>query len=240
MVELKSLNHVAIIVDGNGRWASSKGLSRSEGHKMGAKRLDSLCQYIFDKGVKVLSLYIFSTENFKRSAEEVKFLMNLFVQKFKHDFKTLQKKNIKIVFSGRRESLRQEILDIMDEITEKTKNNTAVILNFCLNYGSHSELTDACKKIAQQVVENKLKIEDINEETINKNLYQDLPPVDLLIRTGKEIRLSNFLLWQLSYAELYFTDVYFPDFDNQEFDKAVNSFYSRDRRFGGINEKKSD
>lgn len=230
-------NHVGIIVDGNGRWATKQGKIRSEGHLAGSKNLDKLCKYIFDKGIKVLSLYVFSTENFKRSKEEVNYLMNLFIEKFKHDFKTLNKKGIKIIFSGRREPLKKEILDIIDDITFKTKNNTNGILNFCLNYGSHAEIVDACKKI---MLDN-INIEYINEEIFKKYLYNDLPDLDLLIRTGGEIRLSNFMLWQAAYAELYFTDTLFPDFDSKEFDLAIESYNKRDRRFGGINyEKKSN
>ncbi|MEG2322123.1 MAG: polyprenyl diphosphate synthase [Bacilli bacterium] len=227
-------NHVGIIVDGNGRFATNKGLSRSEGHKLGAKNLDTLCQYIFDKGIKVLSLYVFSTENFKRSDEEVNYLMNLFVLKFKKDFEIFNKKNIKIVFSGRREPLKEEILKIMDEISFKTKDNNSGIINFCLNYGGHFEIIDACKKINKDVLNNNLDINFLDEELFNKYLYNDLPPLDLLIRTGQEIRISNFMLWQLAYAELYFTDVLFPDFDSLEFDKALVEYHNRNRRFGGI------
>ncbi len=234
-------NHVGIIVDGNGRWATKRGKNRSEGHLAGSKNLDSLCQYIFDKGVKILSLYIFSTENFKRSDEEVNYLMNLFVKKFKNDFKIYSKKGIKIIFSGRREPLKREILDIIDDVTEKTKNNQKGILNFCINYGSHAEIIDACKKIVSDSNIGKINVNELDEKLFSKYLYHDLPNLDLLIRTGGEIRLSNFMLWQLSYAELYFTDVLFPDFDNVEFDKALKNYNNRDRRFGGINyEEKSN
>lgn len=234
-------NHVGIIVDGNGRWATQKGKKRSEGHLAGSKNLDSLCQYIFDKGVKILSLYVFSTENFKRSDEEVNYLMDLFIKKFKNDFKIFNKKDIKIVFSGRREPLRQEILDIIDDITYKTKDNKSGILNFCLNYGSHAEIIDAVKKINKDVINNKLVIDELNDDIFKNYLYNNLPDVDLLIRTGGEIRLSNFMLWQCAYAELYFTDILFPDFDEAELEKALDSYNRRDRRYGGINyEKKSN
>ena len=227
-------NHVGIIVDGNGRWATKRGKNRSEGHLAGSKNLDNLCLYIFDKGIKILSLYIFSTENFKRSEEEVNYLMNLFVKKFKKDFKTYSKKGIKIVFSGRREPLKREILDIMDEVVEKTKNNQNGILNFCINYGSHAEIIDACKKIVNDS-NSKINVNELDERLFQKYLYNDLPDLDLLIRTGGETRLSNFMLWQSSYAELYFTDILFPDFDSKEFDKALVEYDHRDRRFGGIN-----
>lgn len=230
-------NHVGIIVDGNGRWAKEKGMSRSEGHKRGAKNLDKLTNYIFSKGIKVLSLYVFSTENFKRSEEEVNYLMNLFIKMFKNYFESYRKKDIKIVFSGRREPLRKEILDIIDEISFKTKDNKSGIINFCLNYGSHAEILDAVKKIKLDDID----VSNLNEEIFNKYLYNDLPSLDLLIRTGREIRLSNFMLWQAAYAELYFTDVLFPDFNNNEFDKALEEYNKRNRRFGGIEyEKKID
>lgn len=234
-------NHVGIIVDGNGRWATQKGKKRSEGHLAGSKNLDNLCQYIFDKGVKILSLYVFSTENFKRSDEEVNYLMDLFIKKFKNDFKIFNKKDIRIVFSGRREPLRQEILDIIDDITYKTKDNKSGILNFCLNYGSHAEIIDAVKKINKDIINNKLVIDELNDDIFKNYLYNNLPDVDLLIRTGGEVRLSNFMLWQCAYAELYFTDILFPDFNEAELEKALNSYSKRDRRYGGINyEKKSN
>lgn len=234
-------NHVGIIVDGNGRWATQKGKKRSEGHLAGSKNLDNLCQCIFDKGVKILSLYVFSTENFKRSDEEVNYLMDLFIKKFKNDFKIFNKKDIKIVFSGRREPLRQEILDIIDDITYKTKDNKSGILNFCLNYGSHAEIIDAVKKINKDIINNKLVIDELNDDIFKNYLYNNLPDVDLLIRTGGEVRLSNFMLWQCAYAELYFTDILFPDFNEAELEKALDSYSKRDRRYGGINyEKKSN
>lgn len=230
-------NHVGIILDGNGRWAQERGMSRSEGHLAGAKNLDKLTDYIFKKGVKVLSLYVFSTENFKRSKEEVDYLMNLFVKMFKNNFKQYNKKGYKVVFSGGRDNLNQEVLNAIDEITIKTQNNKKGTINFCLNYGSHREIIDACKKICK----DNINIDDLNEELFEEYLYHKLPNIDLLIRPGKEKRLSNFMLWQLSYAELYFTDVLFPDFDEVEFDKALEEFNRRNRRFGGVtNEKKTN
>lgn len=223
--------HVGIIVDGNGRWATMRGKSRSEGHLAGSKNLNTLCNHIFDKGIKVVSLYVFSTENFKRSEEEVNYLMNLFVQKFHSEFKDMIKKGIKIVFSGRKEPLNSEVLLAMEKIAEQTKDNQNGIVNFCLNYGSHAEIIDACKKICNERIE----IENLDEEKFKKYLYQELPDLDLLIRTGGEIRLSNFMLWQAAYAELYFTKTLFPDFDAKEFDMALIEYKNRDRRFGGIN-----
>ena len=233
---LKIPNHVAIIVDGNGRWAKERGLPRSMGHDAGFKRLKEITCYAFNKGIKVVSVYVFSTENFKRSKEEVDHLMNLFVNGFKKD-KFYLKENIKVVFSGRKEPLRQDVLEAMDKIVSDTKNNTKGILNICLNYGSRSEIIDATKKIVNDIENGKLNIDEINEEMYHKYLYQDLPDVDLMIRTSGELRLSNFLLWQNSYAEFYFPKTYFPDFTKEEFDKAIVEYTSRDRRFGSINYK---
>lgn len=236
MNELNIPNHVGIILDGNGRWAKQRNKSRSEGHKAGYDNLKKLSVYILNKGVKYLSIYVFSTENFKRSAEEVGFLMNLIVTKFKKDSKYFMDNNVKVVFSGSREGLRKDVLEATDYLTNLTKNNTNGILNVCLNYGSRLEIEDMTKKIAKQVKDGIINIDDINEEIINKNLYQDLPDIDFLIRTSGEYRISNFMLWQLSYAELYFPETYFPDFNEKEFDKALIEYNKRDRRFGGIKE----
>ncbi len=224
--------HVAIIMDGNGRWAQKRGLNRSEGHKEGSKTLEKLAIYAINKGVKYLSVYAFSTDNFKRTKEEVDYLMNLFILMFKTKFKKIDKENIKVVFSGRREPLSKEVLSAMDNITEKTKNNTKGILNICLNYGGQEEIVDASKKIIEDALDGSIKIDDITKEKFYSYLYQELPPIDLLIRTSGEYRVSNFMLYQMSYSEFYFTDVLFPDFDFEEFDKAINSFSNRNRRFG--------
>lgn len=228
---LKIPTHVGIIVDGNGRWAKEKGLSRSMGHKAGADNLEKIARYAFECGIKVLSLYVFSSDNFKRSKEEVDYLMNLFTNKFKKDAKIYNKENIKVVFSGRREPLRDDVLKTIDEITETTKNNTKGTINFCLNYGGQFEIIDAVKKMCQE----SLDIENLDIDTFSHYMYQDLPSIDLLIRTSGEQRLSNFMLWQCSYAEFYFPNTYFPDFNKDEFDLAILKYNKRDRRFGGIN-----
>jgi len=232
MDDLKIPNHVGIILDGNGRWAKERGKARSYGHLEGFKTLKKLAKYVFSKGVKVLSVYAFSTENFKRSKEEVDFLMNLFVEKF-NELEDL--KDVKIVFSGIKASpLPEDVLKVMESLEEKTKNNTKHIFNICVNYGGQSEIVDATKRIVNEVLENKLNINDINIDMFSKYLYNDLPPVDFLIRTSGEQRVSNFMLWQISYSEFYFPDVYFPDFDEKEFDKGILVYNKRDRRFGGI------
>lgn len=227
---LKIPSHVAIIVDGNGRWATNKGLSRSRGHDAGYKNLKKLGKYIFSHGVNVLSVYLFSTENFKRGKEEVDYLMNLFLKMFNKDIKFFMDNNIKVVVSGRDEPLPKECIKARDKLVEKTKNNTGGILNICLNYGARAEIVDATKKI----LKDNIKPEEVNEELFKKYLYNKLPDVDLMIRTSGEIRLSNFLLWQISYAELYFPDILFPDFSCHDFDQAILEYNKRNRRFGGI------
>ncbi len=235
---LKIPNHVGIVLDGNGRWAKERGLKRSEGHKAGYENLKNLCIHIIDTGVKYLSVYAFSTENFKRSEEEVGYLMNLIAKKFKSDSKFFMDNDVKVIFSGVRDNLRKDVLSSMDYITNLTKDNKSGVFNICFNYGSHLEITDMTKKIARLVKDNDISIDDINEDLVSKNLYQDLPPIDLFIRTSGEQRVSNFMLWQISYAEFYFPKVYFPDFNEAEFDKALVEYTSRDRRFGGIDYSK--
>lgn len=232
--------HVGIIMDGNGRWATEKNLPRSEGHKAGYETIKKLSQYIFEKGIHVLSIFAFSTENFKRSQKEVDYLMGLFVYAFQHEFEFYQDKNIRVVFSGRKEPLSSKVWKVMQKITEMTKNNTGGILNICLNYGGHAEIIDACKQIHQDALKGKLDIQQLDESSFSKYLYQDLEPIDLVIRTSGEERISNFMLWQLSYAELYFTKTYFPDFNELEFDQAVFAYSARNRKFGGVtNETKN-
>lgn len=231
---LKVPSHVAIILDGNGRWAKERGLTRSMGHDAGFTNLKNISKYILSKGIKVLSVYAFSTENFKRSKDEVDYLMNIFTSKFKSCIKDFNKENIKVIFSGRDKPLPNKVLKAMKELEEATKDNTKGILNICLNYGGRSELVDTCKKIGKMVENKEISIDDIDEELISRNLYNDLPDVDLMIRTSGELRLSNFMLWQNSYAEFYFPKTYFPDFDEEEFDKAIIEYTKRDRRFGNI------
>ena len=226
-------NHVAIILDGNRRWAKKRNMTPQQGHYYGFTNLETLTDYIFSKGVKVLSVYAFSTENFTRSKVELDYLMNLFCVAFKKYFERQHKYNVKIVFSGRREPLPRKVLNVIDEVTEATKNNTGAIFNVCVNYGGRCEIVDTTKKICKQVLDGLISIDDIDEELFSKNLYNDLPPIDLMIRTSGEQRLSNFLLWQNSYAEFYFPEVEFPDFDAKEFDMALEEFNKRNRRFGG-------
>ncbi|CCZ89710.1 isoprenyl transferase [Coprobacillus sp. CAG:605] len=233
MNEEKIPNHVAIILDGNRRWAKEHKLPKLEGHRRGFENIRKLTNYIFSRGVKYLSVFAFSTENFKRTQDEVKYLMDMFVKEFKKEYVSLHKDNIKVIFSGRKSGLRSDVLEAMEEISSLTKDNTGGVFNICLNYGGHAEIVDATKDIVKLVLDNKLSIDDITEEDFAKHLYQDLPPIDLMIRTSGEVRLSNFMLWQLSYAEMYFPDCHWPAFNENEFDKAIRAYNGRERRFGG-------
>ena len=224
--------HVGIIMDGNGRWAKMRGKKRSFGHLEGSKTLENIALYAIECGVQILSVYAFSTDNFKRSKEEVDYLMNLFITMFNKKMQKIKDNDIKVIFSGRREPLRKDVLASMDKIVEETKDNKRGILNICLNYGGQEEIVDATKKIVELVNNGELNIDDVDKNNFYKYLYNDLPPLDLLIRTSGEYRLSNFMPYQSTYSEFYFTDTLFPDFDNREFDKAIESYNKRDRRFG--------
>lgn len=232
MEKLKIPYHVGIILDGNGRWATERGLKRSEGHKAGFETLKILSKHVFTREVKVLSVFAFSTENFNRTKDEVDYLMNLFLKGFKSSIKEFNKNNIKVVFSGRKEPLSDKVYKSMKSLEKETLNNTGGILNICLNYGGQTEIVDTTKKLINDVLDGKLKTEDITPEIFMKNLYNDLPPMDFLIRTSGEIRVSNFMLFSLAYAEMYFPHTYFPDFKEDEFDKALEEYTKRDRRFG--------
>ncbi len=232
---MTKINHIGIIVDGNGRWAKEKGKSRSEGHKAGAETLEKIILYINEKKIaKYLSLYVFSTENFNRSPEEVNYLMELFMKWFKKCKAKYKNANIKVLFSSQKEFLKPEIVKAIDELEEATKDNTGLVVNFCLSYGGRQEIVDATKKIATDVLEKKLNINDINEELFKKYLYKNLPDIDFLIRTSGENRVSNFMLWQISYAEMYFPKVYFPDFTPEQLEKGIKEYEKRDRRFGNV------
>ncbi len=225
--------HVGIIMDGNGRWATERNLPRTMGHKNGVKTLKKLCSHVFKRGVKVLSVYAFSTENFKRETSEVQFLMDLFVDSFYNEFLFLKENNVKVIFSGRREPLPASVLKSMDKLVDETKDMTGPIFNICLNYGGQDEIVDMVKKISLLVKDDVLQIDDITKDLVNSNLYQELPPLDFVIRTSGEQRISNFMPYQSAYAEYYFPKVYFPDFSEKEFDIAIEEFQKRNRRFGG-------
>lgn len=236
-MEQKMPNHVAIIMDGNGRWAQKRGLKRTKGHQKGAEVLKKISEYVYDKKIKVLSVFAFSTENWKRDKEEVDYLMDLFLKAFKDNFDAVKKKGVRVVFSGLKDKLSDKVVKAMEKMSEETKNNNNGVFNICLNYGGQDEIVNASKKISEDVLNGNLSINDINKDSFGKYLFNDLPPIDLLIRTSGEYRISNFMLWQMAYAELYFTDTLWPDFDEKEMDKAIEAFCSRDRRFGGVKKK---
>lgn len=226
---MNKLNHLAIIVDGNGRWAKSIGKIRSYGHLKGYENLKKIINYVNDNlDIKYVSLFVFSTENFKRSKDEVDYLMNLFKKGFKEEKDVYIKKNMKVVFSYKKEGLSKDIISIIEEVESSTKTNTGLVVNFCLNYGGRSEIVDACKKI----IDDKIDKNDITEDLFKDYLYNKLPDIDLMIRTSGEQRISNFMLWSLSYSELYFTKTYFPAFTTNELLEIIDDFNNRDRRYG--------
>ena len=231
--------HVAIILDGNRRWAKRKGLPQLKGHQKGFDNIKELAPYIIDKGVKYLSVFAFSTENFKRTEEEVKYLMDLFVDLFKNECDKIHNENIKIIFSGRRENLRPDVLEAMDYIVDKTKNNTKGVFNICLNYGGRDEITSAARVLASKAKAGMIDPKDITEEVFeNHMMFAGLPPVDVMVRTSGEQRISNYLLWELAYAELIFIPEPWPDFKKEQFLSVLSEFTKRDRRFGGVNYEK--
>lgn len=227
-MSLRVPNHIAIIMDGNGRWAKEKGMPRTYGHKAGADTLRKILTSCGELGIKYLTVYAFSTENWKRAKEEVETLMFLFKTYLKNEKKLLMKNNVKFLVSGRKEGVSKDLLAEISKLEETTKGNTGITLNIAFNYGGRAELVDAIKEI----VKNNEK--EITEETVEKYLYNQLPDPELLIRTSGEMRISNFLLWQIAYSEIYVTDTYWPDFNKDELIKAIESYQKRDRRFGGV------
>lgn len=231
--------HVAIILDGNGRWAKKRMLPRTFGHRSGAFNIRNIANSCNEIGIKYLTVFCFSTENWNRPTQEVDYLMNTPTRYLKRYKEKIMNSAIKIKFIGRRDRIYKPLLDSLLEIEEITKDHTGLVLTLCIDYGSYDEITTATKEIASLVKQNLLNIEDITPETIEEHLFtRGYPKLDLLIRTSNEIRISNFMLWQLGYAELYFTEVYWPDFNEQELEKALLSYQSRNRRFGGLNENK--
>ena len=230
--------HVAIIMDGNGRWAKQQGMARVFGHRNGVKAVRETIEAAREIGVKVLTLYAFSTENWKRPKKEVSLLMGLLVNSLKDELNTLKENDIKLQTIGQLENLPKKAQKELHEVMSQTQNNTSMILNLALSYGSREEIVNTIKKISKKVVNKQLSIEEINENIINNHLYTfTLPDVDFLIRTSGEKRISNFLLWQIAYAELYFTNVLWPDFRKEDFFKAILNYQQRERRFGKISEQ---
>lgn len=231
-------NHVAIIMDGNGRWAQSQGKARVFGHKNGVSSVRETLKAASELGIKALTLYAFSTENWKRPKTEVDTLMKLLSAALKKELKTFQKNNIKLNAIGNLSTLPQKAYQDLSEVIEKTKNNSQFILTLALSYGSREEIVKAVQNISKKVVNNELKIEEIDENIINNHLYTfSLPEVDLLIRTSGEKRISNFLLWQIAYSEFYFTETLWPDFKKDDFYRAIIDYQKRERRFGKTSEQ---
>lgn len=226
--------HVAIIMDGNGRWARERGLPRSAGHKQGVETVRTIVRYSNHLGIKVLTLFAFSTENWKRPPWEVNFLMGLPEQYLHSELPELIKNNVRVNFIGDRERLPRKVCEAIDKGLEATRNNTGMILNFAMNYGARAEIIQAVRRLARDVRDGKIQ-PDINETRFSEYLYTGalhIPDPDLLIRTSGEYRISNFLLWQLAYSELWFTEVYWPDFNRLHLLQAVYDYQQRDRRFG--------
>lgn len=227
--------HIAMILDGNGRWAKKRGLPRTAGHRKGAFNIEKIAFECERLGVKYMTCYCFSTENWKRPEDEVNYLMKLPIRYFKKAYKTIINSNIKIKMIGRRDRFTKEFLKTVEEIEETTKDHTGLVLTLCLDYGSYDEITTAVKEIATEVKAGKLEVSDITSQTISNHLFtKNYPPLDLLIRTSGEYRISNYLLWQIAYSEFYFTDVLWPDFDVSELHKALYDYQNRNRRFGGL------
>lgn len=226
-------NHIAIILDGNRRWAKKRGLPTLQGHTEGARNLEKIAIYCEKIGVKFLTVYAFSTENWNRQKEEVDYLMRLFTKYVRSFDRKFKNSNARVRLAGDITRLPEELHDEIKAIQEKTKNNDGITVNLCLNYGGREEIVNATKIIAEKVKKGEIAIEDIDENMISQNLRTgDAPDPDLFIRPGGEIRLSGFLLWQSSYSELYFADALWPDFDEKELDKAIAAYNKRKRNFG--------
>ena len=229
----KAVEHIAIIMDGNGRWAKKRGFARNIGHKKGAEVVIETAKAAKDLGVSYLTLYAFSTENWKRSEEEVSGLMNLLREYLDKNFEELKKNNVRIVFIGERSMLDQDIVSKMEKLEQETKHNKSLTLQIALSYGSRLEIVSAVKKIADLVAKADISVSDINEDMFSKFLYtSDVPDPDIVIRTSGEQRLSNYLLWQSAYSELFFTDTLWPDFTKEELTQIIENFKTRERRYG--------
>lgn len=227
--------HIAIIMDGNGRWAKSRFMPRTYGHKVGVETIRKVVKECSRLGVKYLTLYAFSTENWKRPKDEVSALMGLLVKYLRNELEELHKNNVKILTIGDISKLPQACIEELDHAKEKTKDNTGLVMSLALNYGGRNDLVNAVKNISQEVVDGKISVDDIGDDLISNHLStKESPDPDLVVRTSGEQRLSNFLLWELAYSEFYFADIHWPDFDEKELQKAIFAYQSRDRRFGGI------
>lgn len=231
--------HIAIIMDGNGRWARKRGLPRISGHTAGVRTVKRVVRAAGEIGLKFLTLYTFSTENWKRPREEVSAIMKLLEVTTRREINELDKNNVRLITTGRIEELSPRRRAILEKATRKTKGNTGLTLNLALSYSGRIEILDAVKRIAQDVKNSKVKMKNIDESLFSEYLYtKDLPDPDLLIRTSGEMRISNFLIWQTSYTELYITEVLWPDFSVEDFYRAISDYQDRERRFGTLSRKK--
>ena len=230
--------HVAIIMDGNGRWAEKRGLPRTAGHKVGAETLKKILTHAQKKGIEVITLYAFSSENWKRPAEEVQTLMNLFRTYLKNDVKELIKKGIRVSFIGERERFDADLVEQMNRLERQTADFQGFHVVLALSYGARNDIINAARQIAAKAAGGQIKPQEIDESFFSAHLSTaDLPAPDFIIRTGGEERISNFLLWEAAYAELYFTSVFWPDFDEKALDDALEAYQRRERRYGGLNMK---
>lgn len=233
LVSSVGLKHIAIIMDGNRRWAKEKNLPSAMGHKKGVDSLKSILKACNEFGIKYLTVYAFSTENWNRKPEEVNFLMDLLAATLTKELKELHENNVVINFIGDLTQLSKSLQNVLSNAVEKTKENNGVNLQIAFNYGSRNELVHAFKSLADKIKSGEVSPQDINEELISAELYtSDIPDPDLLIRTGGEMRISNYLLWQIAYSEIYVTEQYWPDFDKTSLQKAINEFANRQRRYG--------
>ena len=231
-------SHVSIIMDGNGRWATARGLDRTEGHKAGILSLQEVITAGVRLGIDTMSAYAFSTENWNRPQHEVDVLMYLFAKTFIGELPLLKRENVRVVFLGDISALPSKTREVFERGVEECKNHTGMVLALAVNYGGRAEIVRAAKALAQKCVDNEMAVEDINLDMFSSELYtQDLPDPELVIRTSGEMRLSNYLLWQVAYSEFYITDTYWPDFDRWGLIRAILSFQKRDRRFGGLSSK---
>lgn len=230
--------HIAVIMDGNGRWAQQQGKNRLHGHEAGAKAVRNTVEAAAKLGIRHLTLYAFSTENWNRPKTEISTLMSLLVRNLRRELRQMTKNNIRLSAIGSLDKLPKKVREELVEVIEKTQSNTGTNLTLALSYGAREEIKQAVIEISKKVKNSIINVESIDETIINEHLYtQHLPDVDLLIRTSGEVRISNFLLWQIAYAELYFTDVMWPEFDEYELHQAINSYLKRERRFGKTSEQ---
>ena len=239
-IDIQNLpKHIAIIMDGNRRWAKTRGLTTKEGHKAGSKNLENIARFCNKIGIKYLTVYAFSTENWKRSEAEVSALMFILKANLDAMIRRMDTENIRIRVIGEKENIPSDIMPKIEKLVEKTKNNTGLTLNIAFNYGGRAELVHATKIIAEKVKNGELKLEDINENTISENIYTGgQPDPDLMIRTSRELRTSNFLPWQLTYSEFYFPDKHWPEFGEEDLIEAIKIYQGRNRRFGGRPDEK--